>query len=423
VHEDGFAATPPAGALAVSQGADGSMMAEFGQDATASALQARETAQVLAQYHRALIRPRSWQAVRDRVLREAKDPTFADEAHYGFEVGGKLVEGISIAGAQALRRLAGNMRSAAKCIYDGPTSMTFLIETTDLETNATDSEEVTVPKFVERRRLKKDEVAVRTRTNHLGETLYYVQASDRDTWGAVHTALSKVKRNQVLAFTPPDIRAEFLAACKASVDADTKANPIKARNAVFDAFAQLGVKAEELERFLGHEANLMTPDEVTKLRGLHGAIKKGERTWAEFVEAKEAGKELKVTQPKPKGAVPPPDPKATANGKPTEAPLAPREEMVAAVKEVMGDLLTQPEPGRAADAGPTPQSSPQAGDEDKLQAELERLSKGLEEAGSQGRQQLVTWMVGQRAALDLLPAQDSEKLRARYAELKKKAIK
>jgi len=63
-------------------------------------------------------------------------------------------------------------------------------------------------------------------------------------------------------------------------------DPDAERRKIADAFATVGVKVSDLTRYLGHDLGACSPAELVDLRGLYGAIKDGEATWASAMESR-----------------------------------------------------------------------------------------------------------------------------------------
>ena len=119
---------------------------------TAVAVQAR--AAVEARYKMALMRPRSWDEVRVRLLAACKRPGFAETARYAKPVGGKSIEGPSIRFAEEALRAMGNAYVETMVVFDDDERRIVRVTVTDLEANLSYPHDITLRKTVERRRLK-----------------------------------------------------------------------------------------------------------------------------------------------------------------------------------------------------------------------------------------------------------------------------
>lgn len=422
-------------------GTFGAMLMPFQGNTTAlaaavtAAMTVRESYQIARQY------PRSWEYVRQRALAEADDPEFASVAVYEFprgkkEGGGKnMVRGLTIRGAEMLQQFAGNMETSMEVVYEDQHVRRIRVRTVDYETNSAWSSEATIPRTVERHELNKDQVPISQRLNSEGRVVYTVAADEHASAAAVGMAASKLGRNNIVRLSRASLVRELRDKClrvkKAAEAKEMTENPAKTRQALYDHFRTIGVQAPQLDEWFGHDPALMNVAEYQELRGIFVAIRDRVTTWKDALAARKEGRTVVQDKKaaKPKGTVPPPDPKAQATGKPAETPPAPRvEAAVAVVKEVVGDLA-QPKI-RIEDESTTPDAPPPVdgagtvpdagGEEAKLEAEIRRLSEGLEEAGRQGSEAVKAWGITENAALNKLPDADRKKLRERYNELRKK---
>lgn len=70
-----------------------------------------------------------------------------------------------------------------------------------------------------------------------------------------------------------------------------KVNPKEALNRILDAFQEKGITPDQIVRFLGHELEIITQDELMALRGTYGAIQDGEVTWVQLLKDVEEDRE------------------------------------------------------------------------------------------------------------------------------------
>jgi hypothetical protein len=90
-----------------------------------------------------------------------------------------------------------------------------------------------------------------------------------------------------LRLIPGDIVDECMeAVIETQRNADAE-DPDAAKRKLFDAFGQLGVRAEQIKEYLGHDAATLAPKELTELRALYAAIRDGEATWRDVMDTKE----------------------------------------------------------------------------------------------------------------------------------------
>lgn len=264
------------------------------QETSATARAAAETAMVQARCVMALQRPRDWDTVRERLMRECARPGFADVAIYKKPLGGgKFAEGMSVRFAEAAMRHLSNFHIWTETIYNDAELMEVKVSAMDLETNVTTSEEIMIQKTVERGN-DKDRVVVGERTNTNGKKVYIVLATDSEIMSKVRAELSKARRNLIMQLLPGDISDDCEARCREVQRARDAKDPDAAKKRLFDSFSKINVSPIQLKAYLGH-ANPPSPAELSKLRGIYAAIESGETTWAAVTEETRSDAEKKAS--------------------------------------------------------------------------------------------------------------------------------
>lgn len=259
-------------------------------ETSSSAIAAREKAAVEARYLVALNRPRDFETGRRRLLDACKRPRFAAAARYSKPVGDGKVTGFSIRFAEEARVLWGNIDVTTLLVFDDDTRRIYRVAATDLETNATESVDVMVEKFIERKKLREGMELLGSRTNTQGQIVYRIRATEDDLTVKVNAVISKYRRNGILSLIPADVKEECESQMLATVkDADAK-DPAAARKAIFDSFWEMGVTPAQISDMLGKPVEQINPAELHMLRTYYTALKEGEATWAEIVEAHTGGK-------------------------------------------------------------------------------------------------------------------------------------
>lgn len=255
-------------------------------ETAANAVAARAKAQIEARYIMALKRPRTWDDVRTRLLKECMRPGFAKAARYRKPVG-QGIEGPSIRFAEAALRYMTNVSVETTVTYDDPTKVILRVSVVDLEANVPYEQDVAVQKTVERRKLGKGQRPLAQRTNSFGDTVYIVEATDDEILNKVNALVSKALRTLALRLLPGDILEECMAKCiMVARDEDAK-DPDAARKAMTSAFFDLGVSAGQLGEYLGHDVAQLAPKELEELRALYAALRDGETSWQEIMDSRE----------------------------------------------------------------------------------------------------------------------------------------
>jgi hypothetical protein len=251
-----------------------------------SAVAARAKAQIEARYIMALKRPRSWDDVRTRLLKECKRPGFARAARYRKPVG-QGIEGPSIRFAEAALRYMTNVSVETTVTYDDPTKVILRVSVVDLEANVPYEQDVAVQKTVERKKLGRGQRPLAQRTNSFGDTVYIVEATDDEILNKVNALVSKALRTLALRLLPGDILEECMDLCiRVARDEDAR-DPDAARKAMVDAYFALGIAATQLVEYLGHPLEALAPKELDELRALYAALRDGETSWQEIMDARD----------------------------------------------------------------------------------------------------------------------------------------
>lgn len=252
---------------------------------SAIAMAAKQKAMVEAKYMMALARPRDLDKVRQDMLKDARRPNFANVAIYHKPVG-KGVEGPSIRFVEAAIRNMKNIDIESSTISEDDERRIIRVEVTDLESNTTYSQEVTVTKTIERSKLPQGEKPIRVRTNSSGKPVYILHGTDDDILNKQNALISKAVRTLGLRHIPGEIVDEALFCIRQTMAQQDAQNPDAAKNRIIDAFAQLGVAVEMLKDYVGHELSTLDPSELQTLRAIYSAIKDGETSWKAVMDDK-----------------------------------------------------------------------------------------------------------------------------------------
>lgn len=271
-------------------------------ETSSAVLAVQAKALVEARYTVAIARPRDLDKVRERLIKDARRPGFADVAIYRKPIGkdeSKWPVGPSIRFAEAAIRAMGNCIVEATTIFDDKERRIVRVSATDLESNTTLPVDVLVNKTVERSYLKDGEKAISTRLNSYGKPVHTVAASDDDVLNKVNALVSKAYRTVALRLVPGDIVDEVMDVCWDTRRNQDAQDPERAKKQIFDAFGRQGVAVDQLKAFLGHDAAMLTPKEQETLRGIFNALKEGETTWREVMDSREKGPNGEPPTPPP----------------------------------------------------------------------------------------------------------------------------
>ncbi|VWD49733.1 hypothetical protein BLA17378_08631 [Burkholderia aenigmatica] len=256
-------------------------------ETAATAIAAKSKAMVEARYIMAMRQPRNWDQVRQDLMAECKRPNFAHNksAYYRKPIG-KGVEGLGIRFVEVALRCMKNVLVETTMTFEDETKEIHCVSVTDLESNLTYPLDVRVSKTVERAKPMDDGSYISVRKNSYGKLTYTVPANDDDLLNKRAALISKAIRTLGLRVIPGDLQDEAEEIIKmVRLDENAK-DPDRARKKMVDAFGSLGVKAADLVEYLGHPLDTCSPQEMTDMFALYGAIKDGEATWKQVVDNK-----------------------------------------------------------------------------------------------------------------------------------------
>lgn len=271
---------------------------------SASAALAKAT--IEAKFSIALHRPRSVETARVRLMQNCQRKGFAETAKYGIPRWNSqlqkkvLTEGFSIRFAEAAIQSWGNVDVSANIAFEDDEKRMVRVTVTDLETNISFTDEVVLNKLVERTQPKEGDQVVSERLNSAGKKVYTIKATEDELLMKVNAAKSKSIRTSGLRLLPQDILDEAWDACTEAIRSGGK-DPALEKKKVCDSFAKIGVLPKDLEEYLGHSLDSVSPQELNELRGAYSAIKEGETSWADFLKA---SKPIDVTPVKSNPAPP-----------------------------------------------------------------------------------------------------------------------
>lgn len=265
----------------------GNGMATRQNETTTAHSSAMAKAEVEARFAVAIGRPRDVDVSRLTLLKDCKRPMFAELAVYSKPVGGKNLEGPSIRLVESALRAFGNMDVRYPTVLEDDEKRIVRVTVTDLESNLTFSADVVVSKTVERKKLKEGQIAISTRANTYGETVYIVAATDDDTNTKAGALVSKTMRTLGIRALPGDLIDEAMWTARETMRNQDAQDPKAARRKIIDAFDSEGISPADLARFLGKPlADVLPADDLATLRKAFAAVKERHATWAELMAEK-----------------------------------------------------------------------------------------------------------------------------------------
>lgn len=270
----------------------GATQIEVVRETAAAAVAAREKAAVEARYIVAMRKPRNIEYARQQLLKACDNKYFAASAWFDLTRHNRG-EGFTIRFAEEALRCFGNVYPETSTVYENAEIRMIRVTVTDLESNLSYSSEIIVQKTVERKQLRKGQKALSERVNSYGDTVYIVEATDDEITVKQNAALSKAIRTNGLRLIPSWLKEEAKRRIVETMHAEVKQDIDAAKRRVIDSFVELGVKVPDLEAYLGHGMEHITPKGVTDLRQIYTAIKDGDLSWAEVMDSRQPAEEEK----------------------------------------------------------------------------------------------------------------------------------
>lgn len=258
----------------------------FSTDPAAIAAAETAKARIQAAYVMALQKPRNEDEARDRILHACKRSAFAERVEFNKPVAGKQIKGPSIRFAELALREWENILTETQVVYEDDHIRRVKVFVTDLETNRIASKEIQVGKTVERKNAKDREV-ISQRLNSKNEVVYIVKATEDELQNKENALISKAIRNEGLRLIPSDVTDEAIETARQTLQSRDAQDPDAAKKKLLDSFSSIGVRPKDLEQYLGHKTDALTPAELQDLRGIYRAIKDGESTWMDYVSEKQ----------------------------------------------------------------------------------------------------------------------------------------
>lgn len=257
-----------------------SLTAETASAAVAEMARAR----IQARYVMAMRRPRDWDEVRTKFLKECRRPSFAEVALYSKPRGGKSIEGPSIRMVEVALRCMGNVDIDTPVLFDDADRRKVAVYVTDLESNVTYTREVLLTKTVERSKPESDGTFISVRKNSYGKNVYLVPATEDDLMVKESALVSKTIRTNGKRLFPGDLMEEGENIVRETVRDRAAKDPDAEKRRIVDAFARLNIQPSDLKNYLGHEIAQSSPAELEELRRVWTGIKDGDATWKEILE-------------------------------------------------------------------------------------------------------------------------------------------
>lgn len=218
--------------------------------------QARAVAEVQAALVIAASRPRNELRARDRLLQACQRVNLASGALYQYSRGGTAISGPSIRLAEAAARAWGNMTYGFRELSRRTGESECEAYAWDLETNTK-----AVRQFAVRHR----------RDTKKGG---YDITDERDIYELMANYAQRRVRAAILEIIPGDIMEDAVAECERTMKSNV-GNVTDAATKLIQAFAEMGIPREAVEKRLGHRIDAIQPAQIIAFRKIYTSIKDG----------------------------------------------------------------------------------------------------------------------------------------------------
>lgn len=241
--------------------------------------------QIQAAYIVAMQKPRNQMQARTNILMACRRTEFAEKAEYSKPIGNTKITGPSVRFAELAIREWENVRVETVVLYEDDDVKRLRVSAIDLETNAQFSRDIQIKKTIERKSKKGREGDIITeRKNTFGHIVYVLRATDDEMLTKESAWVSKIIRNEGLRLIPTDIIEEGLKQARETLQSRAAMDPDGEKKKIVDAFAGIGIKPVQIEKYLGHEIGTIGPAEIAELRSIYRTIRDGEATWNDYIK-------------------------------------------------------------------------------------------------------------------------------------------
>jgi hypothetical protein len=249
-------------------------------------------AKTQARFLVALERPRKYELIEPRILEVCARPEFANNARYKVKVGSVFQDGkwkavyaedFNIRAAEQFRLCYPNTYSEVLTVFEDDKVRRVAVEMMDLESNTTYRDEFTIYKTMERKKLKDGQEALDERMNSKNELIYIVKCTPEDVHKKQAAQVSKSLRNLFFRMFPIDLKIKAERATEQTILGHIKNNINDERRKIATAFYDIGIDANELEKYTKQKISTLSATQIEHLRKVYTTIKDGEANWKDYL--------------------------------------------------------------------------------------------------------------------------------------------
>lgn len=233
--------------------------------------------------------PRDQIGCMDKILQACTRPTLAEKAMYAYPRGKQMVTGPSIRLAETMAQSWGNIdygiKELSRTVKDGVASSEVIAFAWDLETNT--------------------KRHITFMVKHWRDTSGggYALKDERDVYELIANQGSRRLRACLLGIIPGDVQEAAIHQCETTL-MNKGGAPQEQIKKLAEAFAAIGVDAEQIVKRLKHRLDSVNQAEVLQLKKIYASIRDGMAKPGDFFEvadepAKESGLNDKLKNLKP----------------------------------------------------------------------------------------------------------------------------
>lgn len=224
---------------------------------------------------------------------------FAQEATYNVKVGSKFNnasgqwddiydEDFNIRAAEQFMIHYRNVSTNTVTVHEDSERRKVAISVTDLESNITYGDEITLYKTVERKKLKQGQAALSEReTSVAGQKVYIVACTPEELQKKQNAQASKKIRKMFFRLFPIELKMMARETIDLTILSDIKKNIKDRRISMLESFKSLGIEPEEIEEYAEKKISNFDEQMILAMGKIYNGLKEGELRWAELLASKE----------------------------------------------------------------------------------------------------------------------------------------
>jgi hypothetical protein len=224
---------------------------------------------------------------------------FADNAIYNVKVGSKFNksthqwddvydEDFNIRAAEQFMIHYRNVSTNVVTVHEDNEKRKVAISLTDLESNITYNDEVTLYKTVERKKLKQGQTALSEReTSIAGQKVFIVACTPEELQKKQDAQVSKKIRKMFFRLFPVELKIMARETVNATILSDIKNNIKDRRVGMLESFKSFGIEPEEIEEYAGKRISKFDEESILAMAKIFNGLKEGELKWSELMASKE----------------------------------------------------------------------------------------------------------------------------------------